>query len=210
MTDDTPKLTPAGEAAFARQELLAALAGAISTIKAAHDESLEGSHAAARALLRDAIADLEAASVAPFEDHVPAGPEAEADTDAALGLVLLPPIRVSAHSYAALNRIAKAQGMVLQAVVRSAIAAIDALDQQPTGGSPEHMLQDQSRGLSQWLATRPDARRHAQEAAASIRHLQALRQIVHAYEFRTELLTNDADCAAHLYDIARAALPPGG
>ena len=45
-----------------------------------------------------------------------------------------------------------------------------ALAQQPaaTSGSPEHLLQDQSRELSRWLADKPDARLHAREAAAAI------------------------------------------
>ncbi len=37
-----------------------------------------------------------------------------------------------------------------------------------TGGSPEHMLQDQSRDLSRWLSNQPGARLHAAEAAAAI------------------------------------------
>lgn len=52
---------------------------------------------------------------------------------------------------------------------RAAIAAIDA--QAPptvTGGSPEHLLQDKSRGLSQWLASKPDARMRVREACADI------------------------------------------
>jgi hypothetical protein len=35
----------------------------------------------------------------------------------------------------------------------------------PTGGSPEHLLQDQSRDLSRALAGKPDAPLHAREAA---------------------------------------------
>jgi hypothetical protein len=38
-------------------------------------------------------------------------------------------------------------------------------------GAPPGMLQDDSRGLSQWLASKPDARRHAREAAQAIRRL---------------------------------------
>ena len=34
-----------------------------------------------------------------------------------------------------------------------------------TGGSPEHLLQDECRGLSQALAAKPDAMLHAREAA---------------------------------------------
>ena len=36
-------------------------------------------------------------------------------------------------------------------------------------GREAGMLQDDSRGLSRWLASTPDARRHAREAAAAIR-----------------------------------------
>jgi hypothetical protein len=37
----------------------------------------------------------------------------------------------------------------------------------PTGREPE-MLQDADRGLSKWLASKPDARLHVREAAAAI------------------------------------------
>ena len=48
-------------------------------------------------------------------------------------------------------------------------AAIDALPAGvQTGGSAEHMLQDQSRDLSRWLSNQPGARLHATEAAAAI------------------------------------------
>lgn len=38
----------------------------------------------------------------------------------------------------------------------------------PTGGSPEHLLQDQNRELSRWLSCQPDARVRAREACAAI------------------------------------------
>lgn len=54
--------------------------------------------------------------------------------------------------------------------LREAAAALSAIDALPatTGDSPEHLLQDQDRGLSRWLADKPDARLHAREAAAAI------------------------------------------
>ena len=55
-------------------------------------------------------------------DHAPAGAEAEAATDAALGLVTLPPIRVDRATHAALQESAKARGVVLQAIVRERLA----------------------------------------------------------------------------------------
>lgn len=54
------------------------------------------------------------------EAHAKAAP-APAGLDAALGLVLLPPIRVSERSHAVLTRIAAARGMTLQAVAREAL-----------------------------------------------------------------------------------------
>lgn len=53
----------------------------------------------------------------------------------------------------------------LMAALRAALSApADAV----TGGSPDHMLQDQSRELSRWLSNQPDARLHAREAAGAI------------------------------------------
>lgn len=52
----------------------------------------------------------------------PVGPEVEAATDAALDLVLLPPIRVDRATHAALQEAARASGKVLQAVVRERLA----------------------------------------------------------------------------------------
>jgi len=54
--------------------------------------------------------------------HVPAGPEAEAATDAKLGLVLLPPIRVDRATHAALQELARARGLIVQAIVRERLA----------------------------------------------------------------------------------------
>ena len=49
-------------------------------------------------------------------------------------------------------------------------AAIDAMPSAPViaGGSPEHMMQDLNRDLSQWLSNQPGAKLHATEAAAEI------------------------------------------
>ncbi len=60
------------------------------------------------------------------------------------------------------NRYTTLANLALERYARAAIAA------QPTGGSPEHLLQDQDRGLSRWLSNQPDAPLHAREAAAAI------------------------------------------
>lgn len=54
-------------------------------------------------------------------DHVPVSPEREAAIDAAVGLVLLPPIRVDPETYAAIEKLSKANGMIVQATVRDMI-----------------------------------------------------------------------------------------
>lgn len=37
------------------------------------------------------------------------------------------------------------------------------------GGSPEHLMQDESRDLSKWFASKPDARLRVREACEAIR-----------------------------------------
>jgi len=69
----------------------------------------------------DALDQQPAASGEPVA-HVPAGPEAEAATDAKLGLVLLPPIRVDRATHAALQELARARGLIVQAIVRERLA----------------------------------------------------------------------------------------
>jgi hypothetical protein len=64
-------------------------------------------------------ASLAAAEVQP--DHLAVSAEEEAATDAKLGLVLLPPIRVTTRAHALMLRIAEQRGLVLQAVVREAL-----------------------------------------------------------------------------------------
>lgn len=64
---------------------------------------------------------LQAPAPAPAPDHIPAGPEIEASVDAKLGLVLLPPIRVDMETYAAIEKLSKANGMIVQATVRDMI-----------------------------------------------------------------------------------------
>lgn len=43
---------------------------------------------------------------------------------------------------------------------------------QPKTGWPPGMLQDDSKKLSKWLASKPDARLHVREVAAAIRQQQ--------------------------------------
>jgi len=78
----------------------------------------------AEAALGLAIMAAEAAhtAAAGLADHVPAGTEAEAATDAKLGLVMLPPIRVDRATHAALQQAAKARGVILPAIVRERLA----------------------------------------------------------------------------------------
>lgn len=64
-------------------------------------------------------------------DHTPVGPEVEAAVDKKLGIVLLPPIRVSVQVHAMLQAIATARGMVLQAVVREALEPGEVMGAQP-------------------------------------------------------------------------------
>lgn len=53
--------------------------------------------------------------------HVPAPPEVQAATDAALDLVELPPIRVNRETYESLKQLGLQRGMILQPLVREAI-----------------------------------------------------------------------------------------
>ena len=76
-------------------------------------------------------------------DHVPAGPEAEAATDAALGLVLLPPIRVDRATHAALQESARARGLIVQAIVRERLAPY-ALPAATAPGAPDAAPNDRS------------------------------------------------------------------
>lgn len=86
----------------------------------------------------------------------------------------------------------------------------------PTGGSPDHLLQDQSRGLSQWLASQPGARLHAREAAAAIAAPQPVAQGDDLLEIarRTGLRqhlhgVNATDARALLSAFMAAAAPAG-
>ena len=54
------------------------------------------------------------------------------------------------------------------AAITALRAALVAAPQPPAAQQGEHLLQDQDRGLSQWLASQPDARLRAREAAAAI------------------------------------------
>jgi hypothetical protein len=58
---------------------------------------------------------------APEAQQVP--PEEAAAIDAKLGLVTLPPIRVSVEQHAELQAAANAQGVILQALVRDRLTA---------------------------------------------------------------------------------------
>lgn len=55
-------------------------------------------------------------------EHVPVSPEHAAAIDDALGLVLLPPIRVDRATHAALMESANSTGKIIQAVVRDRLA----------------------------------------------------------------------------------------
>lgn len=91
------------------------------------------------------------ASVEGLANHVPAGTEAEAATNAKLGMVLLPPIRVDRATHAALQQAAKARGVILPAIVRERLAPYtiptELLAQIPQrrgeimGGGPQVMTQ---------------------------------------------------------------------
>ncbi len=70
-------------------------------------------------------------------DNIPATAAQEAATDEALGLVLLPPIRVSARSHAILQRIAEVRGIVLQALVREALEAGPTMGQAEQPAEPD-------------------------------------------------------------------------
>lgn len=94
------------------------------------------------AMLDASATHLPAASGEPA-DHVPAGPEAEAATDAALGLVLLPPIRVDRATHAALQESARARGLIVQAIVRERLAPY-ALPAATAPGAPDAAPNDRS------------------------------------------------------------------
>lgn len=59
---------------------------------------------------------------APAPEHVPVSPDVEAAIDDKLGLVLLPPIRVNKSTYEALVEECAHTGLIMQAVVRGALA----------------------------------------------------------------------------------------
>ena len=74
-----------------------------------------------------------------------------------------------------MNSPQKARTRLIQ-VAALAVAAVESLDRRAPRaqtledngghtGSPPGLLQDDSRGLSRWMASTPDARRHAREAA---------------------------------------------
>ena len=66
--------------------------------------------------------DMFDAAPAQQAEHVPVSPEQESAIDDAMGLVLLPPIRVNKSTHDALLEECQHTGMILQAVVRGALA----------------------------------------------------------------------------------------
>jgi len=54
-------------------------------------------------------------------DHVPVSSEQEAETDAKLGIELLPPIRVPAVTAALIKKFAALEGVIVQAIVRDVL-----------------------------------------------------------------------------------------
>jgi hypothetical protein len=77
----------------------------------------------ARGVVYDPLYAAPSVSPAPAPEHVPVSPEHEAAIDAAVGLVLLPPIRVTTEVYTELKAASEASGLIVQAVVRERISA---------------------------------------------------------------------------------------
>lgn len=118
-------------------------------------------------------------------DHVPAGPEYEAAVDAKLGLVKLPPIRISAQAHTLLQRIADARGLVLQAVVREALEPGEVLGAQVAAGRGPVTIADVLDALNLFNRPKPSEDDGPWEGGHFIRvdHLPAFINVIAAAWF---------------------------